>query len=221
MQILKDHSTILQGKSDLLVIRCSTLIEKVSPLQNLNEDTLEVSPADAKTNFEKGFTYAKSYAFQGDYLLIKALSDNSDLNACSSMCVLNKTTPQFYSASFKDIDINSLKALLLQCNTKMSLFEKLSLTSNPAFMFTAGFILSASRRFNLVLSGGIEMIAILLIANKIASRDAIHHDHRHIHWCTTENLIHQNKEALDSLINELDYRLKAYYVKSNKLEALK
>lgn len=214
MQALKDHNTILKGKADLLVIRCASFTKKNSSLQDVNKHDLEVFPADAKTNFEKGFAYAKTYELQGEYLIIQALCENSDLSAGSTMSILGNKTPLFYTSFFNDIDIDALNSLVSQCNTKMSLFEKLSLTANPAFMFCAGFLLCASRRFNLVLSGGIEMMAILLIANKIASRDAIHHDHRHLHWCTTEDLIMKNKEAVDTLMSELDFRLKAYYVQN-------
>jgi len=229
MQVLKDQDTILDGTADLLVITCPLSTNHKDGLNKLiyaphpfsARHKIEVSPADAKTNFEKGFAHAKSFTLEGKYLVVQALCENSDLSASSTMSILGSQTPLFYASFFKDIDANALNNLISQCNTNMSLFAKLSLMANPAFMFCAGFLLCASRRFNLVLSGGIEMMAILLIANKIASRDTIHHDHRRLHWCTSENLIKQKKEAIDALINELDFRLKAYYLQHDKLGEVK
>ena len=221
MQALKDLNTILDGKADLLVLNFSPSTEENSSVQGSSRHTLEVSSADAKTNFEEGFAYAKSYELQGDYLNIQVLCKDLNLSASASMSLLGKKESLFYTSFFKDVDTKSVQSLISQCHTKMDLFEKLSLIANPTFMFCAGFLLCASRRFNLVLSGGIEIMAILLIANKIASRDAIHHDHRHLYWCTSENLIKQHEEAVDTLMSELDFRLKAYYVQEHKPEELK
>jgi len=93
----------------------------------------------------------------------------------------------------------------------MGLFEKLGHTADNMLLFNAGFVLSASRRFDTVLAGGTQMLAVLLIANKIAAMHGIHHDHRHIHLCTTKWIARDTNSDIRALMGQLDFRLKAYY----------
>jgi len=170
---------------------------------------------DAKAIFAKGFAYGKDYTLQGDYLIIGESTPSGTTTAQACIKALGYETDGLFASSFKDaptsIKEKTIQTSLAKLHSNMSLYEKLGHTADNMLVFTAGFILSASRRFNLVLAGGTQMAAVLLIANKIAGRQGIHHDHRHIHLCTTKWIAEDRHSNIRGLLEQLDYRLKAYY----------
>lgn len=170
---------------------------------------------DAKAVFDKGFDFGKEYQLQGDYLILGESTPSGTTTAQASITALDYKTEGLFASSFKDapgsIKEETISKALSKLSSNMDLFEKLGHTADNMLMFCAGFILSASRRFNLVLAGGTQMAAVLLIANKIAGRQSIHHDHRHIHLCTTKWIAQDKHSNIQALLDQLDYRLKAYY----------
>ncbi len=170
---------------------------------------------DAKTVFEKGFAFGKSYLLKGDYLILGESTPSGTTTAQAAISALGYKTEGFFASSFKESPANVKEATvagaLAKLRPDMGLFEKLGHTADNMLLFCAGFILSASRRFNIVLAGGTQMAAALLIANKIAAMQTIHHDNRHIHLCTTKWIADDRCSDIRGLIAQLDYRLKAYY----------
>lgn len=170
---------------------------------------------DAKAAFEKGFEFGKHYQLQGDYLILGESTPSGTTTAQASITALGYASKGFFSSSFKDSPQNikeqTIAKALGKLNANMGLFEKLGHTADNMLLFTAGFVLCASRRFNIVLAGGTQMAAALLIANKIARLRGIHHDNRHIHLCTTRWIAEDEHSDILSLIGQLDFRLKAYY----------
>ena len=190
---------------------CKLIDLDISPTPSITDE----KSFDAKDIFEKGFAYGKVYKLEGDYLIIGESTPSGTTTAQASITALGYKTQGLFASSFKDaphsIKEETITASLSKLHSNMSLFEKLGHTADNMLLFMAGFILTASRRFNLVLAGGTQMAAVLLIANKIAGRQAIHHDHRHIHLCTTKWIAEDTNSDIHGLLEQLDYRLKAYY----------
>jgi len=190
---------------------CKLIDFNISPTPSIRDK----QGFDAKVIFEKGFAFGKSYKLQGDYLILGESTPSGTTTAQASITALEYEVEGLFASSFKQSPTNikneTIKDSLSKLTSNMGLFEKLGHTSDNMLMFCAGFILSASRRFNVVLAGGTQMAAVLLIANKIAGRQGIHHDHRHIHLCTTKWIAEDKNSDIQGLINQLDFRLKAYY----------
>jgi len=191
--------------------QCKLINLDINPSHSITQN----KSFDAKDVFEKGFAYGKKYQLQGDYLIIGESTPSGTTTAQAAITALGYETKGFFASSFKEvpssIKTETISIALSKLNSNMSLFEKLGHTADNTLVFLAGFILSASRRFNLILAGGTQMAAVLLIANKIAGRQSIHHDHRHIHLCTTKWIAEDKNSNIQALLNQLDYRLKAYY----------
>ena len=191
--------------------QCKLIDLGISPTPSITDE----KPFDAKAIFEKGFEFGKSYQLRGDYLILGESTPSGTTTAQASITALGYETKGLFASSFKDaprsIKEETISKSLSKLHSNMGLFEKLGHTADNMLLFTAGFILSASRRFNLVLAGGTQMAAALLIANKIASRQAIHHDHRHIHLCTTKWIAEDKNSDIRVLLDQLDFRLKSYY----------
>jgi len=191
--------------------QCTLLNFDILPSPSISDDTA----FDAKALFDKGFAFGKSYQLKSDYLIMAESTPSGTTTAQASITALGFETEGLFASSFKASPVNikneTIQKSLSKLNSNMGLFEKLGHTADNMLMFSAGFILSASRRFNVVLAGGTQMAAVLLIANKIADMQGIHHDHRHIHLCTTKWIAEDKYSDIQALIDQLDYRLKAYY----------
>lgn len=172
-------------------------------------------PFDSQAVFNKGFEFGKKHQLKGDYLIIGESTPSGTTTAQACVSALGYKSEGLFASSFKDSPSNikeeTIKQALSKLNSNMSIFEKLGHAADNMLMFTAGFILSSSRRFNLVLAGGTQMAAALLIANKISGLKGIHHDHRRIHLCTTKWIAQDKNSDIKLLIEQLDYRVKAYY----------
>lgn len=191
--------------------QCKLIDLGISPTPSITDE----KPFDAKAVFEKGFEFGKSYQLKGDYLILGESTPSGTTTAQASITALGYETKGLFASSFKDapssIKEETISKSLSKLHSNMGLFEKLGHTADNMLLFTAGFLLSASRRFNLVLAGGTQMAAALLISNRIASRQAIHHDHRHIHLCTTKWIAEDTNSDIRVLLDQLDFRLKSYY----------
>lgn len=190
---------------------CKLIDLDIEPSPNITED----KSFDAKDIFDKGFVYGKTYKLEGDYLIIGESTPSGTTTAQACITALGYETEGLFASSFKEVPSSikeeTISASLSKLHSNMSLFEKLGHTADNMLVFVAGFILSASRRFNLVLAGGTQMAAVLLIANKVSGRQGIHHDHRHIHLCTTKWIAEDKNSNIQGLLEQLDFRLKAYY----------
>lgn len=197
------------------------LIEKPKQCKLIDFDILptpsitDEKAFDAKAVFEKGFEFGKRYRLEGDYLILAESTPSGTTTAQASITALGYETKGLFASSFKDAPVSikeeTIQRALSKLHSNMGLFEKLGHTADNMLLFNAGFLLSASRRFNVVLAGGTQMAAVLLIANKIAAMQGIHHDHRHIHLCTTKWIAEDTHSDIQALIAQLDFRLKAYY----------
>ena len=191
--------------------KCQLIDFNISPSPSI----ADAKSFDAKAVFDKGFDFGNTYSLQGDYLILGESTPSGTTTAQACITALGYKTEGLFASSFKDapssIKEETISSSLSKLTSNMSLFEKLGHTADNMLIFTAGFILSASRRFDIVLAGGTQMAAALLIANKISARQSIHHDHRHIHLCTTKWIAQDKHSNIQALVNQLDFRLKAYY----------
>jgi len=173
------------------------------------------SPFDAEAVFEKGRAFGRSYQLKGDYLILGESTPGGTTTAQAAIAALGLKTEGLFASSFKEapteIKAATIEAALGKLTGNMSLFEKLGHTADNTLMFVAGFVLEASRRFEVVLAGGTQMAAALLIADRVATRDAISHDPRHISLITTRWIAKDGASDIRQLTDRLGFSLKRYY----------
>jgi uncharacterized protein (TIGR00303 family) len=126
---------------------------------------------DARSVFNKGFAYGESYELKGSYLILAESTPSGTTTATATALALGYDCRDDFSSSFlhvpnsiRDETINKALSLV---NDEMSNFEKLSHVSDNMLLFCAGFLMSASKRFHIVLAGGTQMAACLLVADKL------------------------------------------------------
>ncbi len=170
---------------------------------------------DAKAVFEKGRAFGRSYKPVGDYVIIGESTPGGTTTAQAAIAALGHETKGLFASSFKnapvDIKRDTLEKALAKLHSNMPLFEKLGHTADNTLMFVAGFMIDASRRFEVVLGGGTQMAAALLIANKIAGRDGLALDPRRITLCTTGWIARDGASDIMGLLKKLDFTPRALY----------
>jgi len=170
---------------------------------------------DAKEIFAKGMQYGREYELKGNYLILGESTPSGTTTATASCLALGYACENDFSSSFlhspdsiKNATIS--QAIALTTNT-MSNFEKLSLVSDNMLLFCAGFLLEASRRFHVVLAGGTQMAACLLIADKLREDVLMQLRADNITLATTGWVMHDEHSDIKHLLSLLSYTPHAIY----------
>lgn len=170
---------------------------------------------DAKDIFAKGMQFGKSYELKGSYLILGESTPSGTTTATSSCLALGFPCKNDFSSSFLNAP-NSLKAETIRealrlTNKEMDNFEKLGIVSDNMLIFCAGFLLEASRRFHVVLAGGTQMAAVLLIADKLREDVLMQLKSDNITLATTEWVVNDKNSDIKHLLSLLSYTPHAIY----------
>jgi len=164
---------------------------------------------DAKAIFEKGMIAGKNYELKGNYLILAESTPSGTTTATTTALALGYDCRDDFSSSFlnspdsiKDKTINEALSLL---ETDMTNFEKLSLVSDNMLIFCAGFLLEASRRFHVVLAGGTQMAACLLVADKLKEDVLMRIKSDNITLATTSWVANDENSDIKHILSLLSY----------------
>ena len=170
---------------------------------------------DAKEIFIKGMEFGESYELKGSYLILAESTPSGTTTAAASVLALGYDCKDDFASSFanvpnsiKDDTINKALSLI---DSDMSSFEKLSIVSDNMLIFCAGFLVEASRRFNIVLAGGTQMAACLLIADKLKEDVLKRVKHENITLATTKWLAKDKNSNIKNILSQLSYTPHAVY----------
>jgi len=170
---------------------------------------------DAKEIFAKGMAYGRSYELKGNYLILGESTPSGTTTALASALALGYDCADDFSSSFLKVP-NSIKNETVQkslalINDDMNHFEKLSIVSDNMLIFCAGFLLEASRRFHVVLAGGTQMAACLLIADKLREDVLMRLQSDNITLATTQWVAKDKNSNIKHLLSLLSYTPHAIY----------
>jgi len=170
---------------------------------------------DAAEVFEKGRKAGREYELKGNYLILGESTPAGTTTAAASALALGFNIADDFSSSFlhvpNDIKKETIDKALSLVNDKMSNFEKLGIVSDNMLIFCAGFLLEASRRFHIVLAGGTQMAACLLIADKLREDVLMRINHSNITLATTQWVAKDKNANIVHILENLSYRPHAIY----------
>ncbi|MCK9453748.1 MAG: TIGR00303 family protein [Sulfurimonas sp.] len=170
---------------------------------------------DAKSIFEKGMRAGKNYELKGNYLILAECVPSGTTTAAATALALGYECRDSFSSSFLNAP-NSIKSQTIDkalslINEDMSNFEKLSLVSDNMLIFCAGFLLEASRRFHIVLAGGTQMAACLLVAEKLREDVLMRVKHENITLATTAWVKNDKNSDIAHILSFLSDKPHAVY----------
>ncbi|MBC8238106.1 MAG: TIGR00303 family protein [Helicobacteraceae bacterium] len=170
---------------------------------------------DAKEIFIKGMNFGKSYELKGNYLILGESTPSGTTTAAASSLALGFACKNDFSSSFANepssIKAETIRQAIRQTTQKMSNFEKLSIVSDNMLLFCAGFLLEATRRFHVVLAGGTQMAACLLIADMVREDVLMQVKSDNITLATTAWVVNDPHSDIQHLLSLLSYTPHAIY----------
>ena len=170
---------------------------------------------DAKKVFANGMAFGESYELKGSYLILGESTPSGTTTATASVLALGYDCADDFSSSFLNVPSSvkreTINAALSLINEDMDKFEKLSLVSDNMLIFCAGFLLEASRRFHVVLAGGTQMAACLLIADALREDVLMRLKSKNITLATTAWVVNDKNSNIKHILEQLSYTPHAIY----------
>ncbi|MBA1433148.1 MAG: nicotinate-nucleotide--dimethylbenzimidazole phosphoribosyltransferase [Epsilonproteobacteria bacterium] len=184
----------------------------IEPSQRIDEG----ANIDAEAVFNKGRKAGREYELKGNYLILGESTPAGTTTAAASALALGYDVAEdAFSSSFLDVPNEirqkTIKKALSLVNDTMSNFEKLGIVSDNMLIFCAGFLLEASRRFHIVLAGGTQMAACLLIADKLREDVLMRINHNNITLATTLWVAKDKNSDIAHILKQLSYTPHAIY----------
>ncbi|WP_304545085.1 nicotinate mononucleotide-dependent phosphoribosyltransferase CobT [Sulfurimonas microaerophilic] len=189
------------------------------PLHNFDIKASEAidqgAKIDAKEIFAKGMDFGRKYELKGNYLILGESTPSGTTTAAASVLALGYDLEDAFSSSFlnapKDIKKETLDKALSLIDTEMSNFDKLGMVSDNMLLFCAGFLVEASKRFEVVLAGGTQMAACLLIADAVREDILQRINHNNVTLATTVWVAKDPASDIAKILSKLSYTPNALY----------
>ncbi len=180
-----------------------------------SESIAEGAKIDAKEIFMKGMVFGREYELKGNYLILGESTPSGTTTATTTALALGYDVREDFSSSFLHVP-NSIKEetinkALSLVDDSMSRFEKLSIVSDNMLLFCAGFLLEASRRFHVVLAGGTQMAACLLVADAVREDVLMQLKSENITLATTQWVARDENSNIKHILEQLSYTPHAIY----------
>jgi len=183
----------------------------IKPSQSIAEG----ANIDAKTLFDKGVAFGKSYECKDDYLILGESVPSGTTTATATALALGYDAKKLFSSSFKDVPNNireeTIKKALANIKSDDDIWQILSKVSDNMLIFNAGFILGVNTRFPIVLAGGTQMACVLLVANSISKYMGAEVNSSQLALCTTKWVAQDENSDIKALLEMLDFPINAYY----------
>jgi uncharacterized protein (TIGR00303 family) len=166
--------------------------------------------------FQKGVEFGKNYTCQDDYVILAESTPAGTTTAKAVALALGYDCEDMFSSSFKDVP-NDIKNITIakaldKIKDKTDLFDKLGSVSDNMLIFNAGFILGCSyNQTKIVLAGGTQMAAVLLVVNSIVNYMGGKLDSTNLALCTTSWVANDEYSDIESLLKMLDFDIDSYY----------
>ncbi len=165
--------------------------------------------------FQKAIEFAQNYKTNDDYVILAESVPAGTTTANATALALGYECEGFFSSSYKnnpsDIKNKTIKDALEKINLNDELFEKLGSLSDNMIIFNAGFILgSQANDLKIVLAGGTQMAAVLLLVNSILRSMGGSINSQNLALCTTKWINKDTNSNIKALLEQLDFPINAY-----------
>ena len=165
--------------------------------------------------FQKGLEFAQNFQTSDDYVILAESIPAGTTTANATAKALGYECEGYFSSSYKnapnDIKNQTIEKALKRVDLDGDLFEILSSVSDNMIIFNAGFILgSRANDLKIILAGGTQMAAVLLVVNSILRSMEGNIDSSNIALCTTKWINKDKNSNIKALLEQLDFPINAY-----------
>ena len=199
-------------------------LELIPQIEHFKIHNFDIKPSGriddgAKINameiFQKGLDFAQSFETKDDYVILAESIPAGTTTANATALALDYECEGYFSSSYKnnpsDIKNQTIINALKRVEKNSDIFEKLSLVSDNMIIFNAGFILgSRANNLKVILAGGTQMAAVLLVVNSILRSMEGEIDSSNIALCTTKWINEDENSNIKALLEQVDFPINAY-----------
>ncbi len=181
--------------------------DKISSGANIN----------AQEVFQKALSFGQNYTDENDYIILGESVPSGTTTAAASAMALGYECVDLFSSSFKDVPSSirdqTINQALKNIKAGDDIFAILGKVSDNMLIFTAGFVLGLNNKKKIILAGGTQMVAVLLIINSfLKSMNALSSfSTSNLALCTTKWVNDDKNSSIKELLEMLDFKINAYY----------
>ncbi len=200
---------------ELLDLGLDTIPQVENPIYGFG-----ITPSDridhaAKINaqgiFNVALAFGRDYTPKSDYLILGESTPSGTTTALATALALGYDCKDKFSSSFKNVPNNikeeTIEKALRFIHPSDTILEKVAKVSDNMLIFTAGFVMGASQKgYPLILAGGTQMAAALLLINSLNPH--FHHDNLHLH--TTKWIAKDTNSNIKALLEMLNFKVNAF-----------
>lgn len=170
---------------------------------------------DAMAIFQQGLAFGQSYETKDDYIILAECVPAGTTTSQAVAKALGYNVDGLFASSFKDAptDIKSktIEEALSHITDDMDIFAKLGCVADNMLIFNAGFLLGlASKQTKVLLAGGTQISAVLLIVNSMMKVMQGEYDSSTIGICTTKWVNDDQQSDFKAILEQLDFKVNAY-----------
>ena len=165
--------------------------------------------------FQKGLEFVQNFQTSDDYVILAESIPAGTTTANATAKALGYECEGYFSSSYKnapnDIKNQTIEKALKRVDLEGDLFEILSSVSDNMIIFNAGFILgSRANNLKILLAGGTQMAAVLLVVNSILRSMDGQIDSSNLALATTKWIAKDTNSDIKALLEQLDFPINAY-----------
>lgn len=174
------------------------------------------SDINALDVFQKGLEFGKNYKSTDDYIILGESVPSGTTTANALVKALGYEVEGMFSSSFKnnpkDIKQEVIKSSLEAVRENDDIFTIIGKVADNMLIFNAGFLLGANaNQTKIVLAGGTQMAAVLLLVNSIVKNMNGVYDSSNTALCTTSWVSKDENSNIKALLEQLDFKTDAYF----------
>ena len=165
--------------------------------------------------FQKAIEFGQNYKTNDDYVILAESVPSGTTTANATALALGYECEGYFSSSYKNSPNNLKNEIIQKALAKVDLngdlFEILSSVSDNMIIFNAGFILgSRANNLKVILAGGTQMAAVLLVVNSILRSMDGNIDSSNIALSTTKWVNNDENSDIKALLEQVDFPINAY-----------
>jgi len=164
---------------------------------------------DAKSIIQKGIDFAKRYTHPNELLIFGESTPSGTTTAYAVGKILGYKSDGYFSSSFLNTP-SSLKEQVVKKaleNANGDIYNRLGCVADNMLLFTAGFVSGYSKKGDIVLGGGTQMAAVLLIVDALD----LEIDPQNVSLMTTKWVLEDKNSDIKALLKQLKFQVDGYY----------
>lgn len=163
---------------------------------------------DAKDIIQKGIDFAKSYTHPHELLILGESTPSGTTTAYAVGKTLGYKCDGYFSSSFLNTPSSLKEQIVNQAleNANGDIYERLGCVADNMLLFTAGFVSEYSKKGKVILGGGTQMAAALLIVDALELKI----ETQNVALMTTKWVYEDEHSNIKGLLEQLKFDIDGY-----------